>query len=309
MQVISVIVPAYNESHEVFKAYEAIVSVFDKDLPEYGYEILFVDDGSADDTFDCMEEVCRKDQRAKALKFLNNCGAHTAIRAGLENSTGDMAVFLACDLQDPPEIIPTMVKELKKPFDIVLAVRSTRDDSLKDRSMSRLFFSLMRRFVSDKLPSEGSSMYLVSSKVVGGLRLLQEKNLTLESMFILLNFKHTKVFYERRARESGKSKWTFSKKVKMVVDFFVAYSYSPIRFVTFIGLFISLLGILWGSYIVVRTIFIGDMAPGWPALISIILIGFGVTNFSLGIIAEYLWRTLDETRKRPRFIIEKKINI
>ncbi len=308
-QLISIIVPAYNEGLGVAKAHEAIVEAISRDLPAFRYEIIFVDDGSTDDTFQCINEICLRDQNVKAIKFLNNCGAHTAIRAGLENCTGDMAVFIACDLQDPPSVISALVKELVHPFDIVLAVRNNRKDSLKDRLFSKLFFSVMRRFVSDKLPSEGSSMYLMSKKVVDALRLLQEKNITLESIFVVLNFSHTKVFYERQARVEGKSRWTFSKKIKILIDFFVAYSYSPIRFVTVIGILISTIGLAWGAFIIGRTLLIGDLAPGWPALISVILIGFGVTNFSLGIIAEYLWRTLDESRNRPRFIIEKRINI
>jgi glycosyltransferase involved in cell wall biosynthesis len=308
MQLISVIVPAFNEGEGIIKAYDAISEVFNKELTAYRYEIIFIDDGSSDDTFNFIESLCEKDTGVKGLKFLNNCGAHTAIRAGLENSSGDIAVFLACDLQDPPDIIPTLLKELKHPYELVLAIRNTREDGIRNKLFSRLFFFIMKHFVSDKLPREGSSMYLMTNKVVSALRLLQEKNLTLESMFVLLNFKHTRVYYDRVARENGVSRWTLAKKFKILVDFFVAYSYSPIRFVTLIGIFLSLIGVISTAYIVIRTIFIGDMAPGWPALVSVILIGFGVTNFSLGIIAEYLWRTLDETRKRPAYIVERKVN-
>ena len=275
-----------------------MTKVFTESLPSYSYEIIFVDDGSSDDTFKHIQAICEKDKGVKAIKFLNNVGAHTAIRAGLEHSTGEMAVFLACDMQDPPDVIPSLIAAMQEPYDIVLAIRKKRKDSLKDKIFSRLFFSLMKSLISAKLPSEGSSMYLMNERVIKSLRKLQEKNLTLEGMFVLMNYKHTEVTYERKAREIGESKWTFSKKIAIMIDFFVAYSYSPIRYVTFVGITMSLIGFLWTIYVIFRTILVGDMSPGWPALVSILIIGFGVTNISLGIIAEYLWRTLDEARNR-----------
>jgi polyisoprenyl-phosphate glycosyltransferase len=309
MQMISVIVPAFNESIGVAAAHKAISRMLYERLPEMSYEIIFVDDGSSDDTFAQIEVLCVQDQHVKCVKLLNNSGAHTAIRAGLEHSSGDMAVFLACDLQDPPDIIPELVDQLKPPYDIVLAIRKKRDDGLKDKLLSRLFFKVMQKFVSDKLPGEGSSMYLMSSRVVSVLRKMDERNLTLESIFVLMNFKHTVVEYERNARELGQSKWTLAKKIKIFIDFFIAYSYTPIKFVSIMGILFSIIGFIYTFFIILRTIFVGDLASGWPALISILLIGFGITNISLGIIAEYIWRILDEARKRPKYIIEKKVNL
>ncbi len=308
MQLISVVVPAYNEGVSVHKAYDAVAAVFKERLSNYDYELIFVDDGSADDTFIQIQKICSADKRVKGIKLLNNCGAHTAIRAGLENSTGDLAVFMACDLQDPPDILPDLVDALVEPYDIILAVRKTRKDSLINRIFSKFFFSLMRRYVSSKLPVEGSSMYLMSKKVIKSLKQFKERNLTLEAMFVLMHYKHATVTYERKAREQGNSRWTFAKKIKILIDFFVAYSYSPIRFVTLTGVVIFVLGFLWSMYVIFRTILVGDLSTGWPALISVLVMGFGITNISLGIIAEYLWRVLDETRRRPIYIIDFKVN-
>jgi glycosyltransferase involved in cell wall biosynthesis len=308
MSVISIIVPAFNESSGVRKAYSSIMAVFDDKMPSIEPELIFVDDGSSDDTFSEIALICKSDKRVKAVKFLNNYGAHTAIRAGLEHSTGEAAVFLACDLQDPPDIIPEMLEKLVHPYDIVLAVREGRDDQLKDRLFSRIFFKVMRKFVSGNIPGNGSSMYLMSDKVTATLRQFQEKNLTLESIFVLMNFKHTTVNYKRLARKVGSSKWTLAKKIRIFIDFFVAYSYAPIRFVSIMGIVFLLLGSLWILYIFSRQLIYGDLSPGWPTLISVLLMGFGVTNISLGIIAEYLWRTLDETRNRPKYIVETLLN-
>lgn len=306
--MISIIVPAYNESTGVINAYEAISRMLNERLKEMNYEIIFVDDGSSDDTFIQISKLCERDKQVKCIKLLNNSGAHTAIRAGLEQSEGDMAVFMACDLQDPPEIIPTLISHLNPPYDIVLAVRKKREDGMKEKLLSRVFFRIMQKFVSDKLPGEGSSMYLMSKRVIEVLRKLEERNLTLESIFVLMNFKHISVEYERVAREIGESKWTLAKKIKIFIDFFVAYSYTPIKFVSIMGILFSIIGFFYLIFIISRYILIGDLAAGWPALITILLIGFGVTNISLGIIAEYIWRILDEARKRPKYIIEKKIN-
>jgi dolichol-phosphate mannosyltransferase len=308
MKLISVVIPAYNESNGVNNAYEAVLKVFSNEINHYNYEIIFVDDGSIDDTYYHIRKICQDNKKVKGIKLLNNCGAHTAIRAGLENCTGDMAVFMACDLQDPPEIIFEMAKVLNDPYDIVLAIRKTRGDSMLNKLFSRIFFSIMRKFVSDKIPVEGSSMYLMSNRVLKSLKQFKERNLTLEAMFVLMHYNHITVSYERKAREQGASGWTLSKKIKILVDFFVAYSYAPIRFVTLTGVSIFLIGLFWTVYIVLRVIFVNDLSPGWPALISVITIGFGITNISLGIIAEYLWRTLDESRNRPVYIIDSKEN-
>lgn len=304
---ISIVIPVYFESSAVITAYNEITAELIKG--PHDYEIIFVDDGSGDDSFEHIRLLAENDEKVKALRFAYNCGSHMAIRAGLEYSTGDCACFIACDLQEPPFLIYKLLEKLKEPVEIVWAVRNSRKDGFTTVLFAKVFYFFARRLVSKNIAPSGANMFVISKKVIDSLNLYDERNLTLEGLFATIGFEHSHVLYEREARKQGKSKWTLSKKIKLFIDFFVAYSNKPIRFVSAMGILFSLAGFIWTIYIIIRQIFIGDLSAGWPALSSILLIGFGITNISLGIIAEYLWRALDEARKRPRYILEKKINI
>lgn len=303
---ISVIIPVYNESSSVLIAYKLILEELKKH--DETFEMIFVDDGSEDDSFAHLEDLAVSDHRVKAIKFSTNCGSHMAIRAGLSYAKGESACFIACDLQEPPSLIHLMKAKLTEGHHIVWAVRNSRKDSYSTVLFAKIFYWLSRKIVTKNIPPSGASMFMVSSKVLSALNMYNERNLTLEGLFATMGYKNAYIYYNREERTFGNSKWTLSKKIKLFIDFFIAYSNVPIRFVSIMGIVFSLIGFLWTIYIVLRTIFIHDLNSGWPALISVLLVGFGITNISLGIIAEYLWRTLDEARKRPNFIIEKKIN-
>jgi polyisoprenyl-phosphate glycosyltransferase len=305
--IISVVIPAFNEGSSVADT----CTIVTEELMKFtqSFEIIFVDDGSSDNTFSFLKEIAEKDARIKVIRLLNNSGSHIAIRLGLSYAKGDCACFIACDLQEPPSLICQMKVKLSGEYDIVWAVRNSREDSFFSVFFAKIFYWLARKIVSTNIPPSGASMFIVSSKVLEVLKKYNERNLTLEGLFATMGFKSTYIYYDRQERLIGKSKWTVSKKFKLFIDFFVAYSYFPIRFVSVMGILFSLFGFLWTIYILARQIFVGDLTSGWPALTSILLIGFGITNISLGIIAEYLWRTLDETRKRPNFIVDKTINI
>jgi glycosyltransferase involved in cell wall biosynthesis len=303
---ISIIVPVYNEGIAVNHAFEVISNV----MEEAGvrYEIIMIDDGSSDDSFYYLNELAKTKPQLKVIKLLSNCGAHSAIRLGLEYANGRMGVFIACDLQEPADLIPKMMDKMVDKTDIVLAVRVNRDDSLKDKLFSKLFFFIMKNFVSDKIPLAGSSMYLLGEKGLKAIKEYKERNMTIEGIFILNNLKFDTIEYSRDSRKTGISKWTLAKKIKIFIDFFVAYSITPIRFVSIIGFLFFIFGGLWFLFIIIQYFINGDLQHGWTSIISILLLGFGITNISLGIIAEYLWRTLDEARGRPRYIIDKKVN-
>ncbi len=303
---LSIVVPVYNESDAVYHAYEVISGIMKEN--KISFEVIMVDDGSADDSFYHLSKLAETNPELKVIKLVSNCGAHTAIRLGLELANGKMGVFMACDLQEPADLIPKMIEKMSDKTDIVLAVRSNRDDSFKDKMLSKAFFFLMKNLVSKKLPSEGSSMYLMGEKALKALRQYKERNMTIEGVFILNNLNCDTIEYQRESRKTGVSKWTLSKKIKIFIDFFVAYSIMPIRLVSTVGILFFFIGIVWVSVILVRYFTNEDFQQGWPTLISVLLLGFGITNISLGIIAEYLWRTLDETRGRPRYIIDQKLN-
>lgn len=306
MKKISIVVPVFNESTFVYTAFEAIEKEFANSAIDY--EVIFVDDASKDDSYQHLGVLAQKNSKVKVVRFLSNCGAHMAIRAGLELATGDMGVFMACDLQDPPSVIPKMIEKLDDNVDIVIAERANRDDSYFSKMGSKLFFSIMRKMISKKIPGAGASMYLMGKRAMMAITAYPEINLTLEGVFILNNFESTSVSYDRVARTQGSSKWTLSKKLKVFGDFFVAYSYKPIRSMMYLGFFTSVFGFLYAAYIAIESMFFHKAAAGWASIMVAVLILGGFQMIMLGVIGEYLWRTLDETRKRPRYIIEEKLN-
>ena len=305
---ISVIVPAYNEGHGVAAARDAITSVLRAQLLCQEFEILFVDDGSRDDTFAQLRKLAESDPHVRAIKLTTNVGSHMAIRAGLEHATGDVACFLACDLQDPPGVIPQMLDALKAPVQIVWAVRNSRRDSVTSKLASKIFFGLARALVSKNLPPNGASMFLLGPEALRSVGRYRERNLTLEGLFATMGFPQAYVTYERGERVFGKSKWTMAKRLKLFADFFVGYSYTTIRMMSFFGLAVAALGFVYAIIVLLNKMIRGKPIQGWTSLMLVLLIMGGVQMTMLGVIGEYVWRALDETRKRPRYVIQTILN-
>jgi dolichol-phosphate mannosyltransferase len=176
-----------------------------------------------------------------------------------------------------------------------------------ERGLSGTYAWLMRRFVTRDFPDHNCDMVLFSDQVVRHLNAQVELHSSLFLQILTLGFRQAAIEYDRHGRQGGRSKWTLAKKLKLFVDSFVAFSFAPIRLVSFSGLFMSALGLSWAAYLGLRTLVRGDLSPGWPSLVAILMIGFGVTNVSLGIIAEYLWRTLEAARHRPAFVIRDTV--
>lgn len=304
MKLLSIIVPTYNEGDSVARACDAIQAAMRQSLPDLPLEILFVDDGSADDTYVHLEQLARTRPEVRCVKLAANVGAHMAIRAGLDHCRGDCACFIACDLQDPPEVIPRMMDSLTGSVQLVWAARETRDDRLRDRLFSRAFGWLARTVAKVDVPPQGASMALLGSKAIAAARQYSERNLTLDSLLSGLGFGYAVVPYARRARQVGSSKWTLKKKLKLFADFFVGSTYAPIRAMSYFGIFVAVIGFIYAAIVFANRIWFAEPVPGWTSLILVVLVLGGTQMVMLGIIGEYVWRTLDETRRRPRYVIE-----
>jgi polyisoprenyl-phosphate glycosyltransferase len=303
---VSIVVPVYNEGHTVKRAFTAIAAVCDSQLPEH--EIIFVDDGSTDDSFSHLEEMCRVHRHVRAIKLAANCGAHMAIRAGLEHATGDVAAFLACDLQEPPALIPEMLAALREPVEVVWAVRADRDDPWTTKLFSRAFYRLARTFATKNVPPGGASAFLLGSRALKAVRAYRERNLTLEGMFATMGFPSAHITYQREARREGASKWTLAKRLKLFSDFFVGYSFAPIRLMSWLGIVVALLGLGYAVFLILNRVFLSNPIEGWSSLMVTVLVTSGIQMVLTGIMGEYLWRTLDEVRARPRYIIERMLS-
>jgi dolichol-phosphate mannosyltransferase len=268
-------------------------------------EVIFVNDGSKDHSVQRLKEQQHTAYKAKLISFSRNFGSHAALRAGIAHATGELICFNYADLQDPLELIIEMKNRIEEGNDIIWAHRESTKVSAGEKAFSQFYAYLMKKFAFNNFPEKGFDIVMFNNKVAHEVNKNVEANSSIFLQILGMGFRQTSISYKKRERKTGVSKWTFSKKVKLFIDSFVAFSYAPIRMVTIIGFLMFFIGILWTIYIVLREVIFHDLDRGWPALISILMIGFGITNISLGIIAEYLWRTLDASRKRPVFIIDE----
>ncbi len=308
MNDICIVIPFLNEEKNISFLVNNLNNYF-KNNKHLSYEVIFVDDGSIDNSFEILLNSKYEHYNVKLIKLSRNFGSHSALRAGIIHSNSRYLTMFPADLQDPLSLIEKLYSKCLEGYDIVVAQRKTVKVDATTRLFSRFYSWLMRKYVIRDYPKYGADIVMINVKIKEVLN----SNIEANSNFILhimsLGFKKAFIEYDKVERKYGKTKWTLSKKIKLLIDSFVAFSYAPVRFVTIMGILFSIIGFLWTVYIVFRTIMIGDLSPGWPALISVLSIGFGITNISLGIIAEYLWRTLDSARKRPAFIVDEIIEL
>ncbi len=201
------------------------------------------------------------------------------------------------------------MRKRRRGNEIVWGYRQQTQNSWVEKKFSGFYSGLMQRYVNVRYPAKGFDVVLFNRKVADSLNKNIESNSSLFLQILNLGFRQDFIEYQKIARKAGKSKWTLSKKIKLLIDSFVAFSYTPIRLVSYIGILFFIVGCGWTIYIIARKLLYDNLQSGWPALVSILMIGFGITNISLGIIAEYLWRTLDASRKRPVFIIDEIIEL
>ena len=305
---VSVVIPIYNEYEGIPHLVDSLNAFF-ADHPELYPEVIFVNDGSKDHSVERLEQMDHRTYRAKIISLSRNFGSHAALRAGISIASGEMVCFNYADLQDPLELILRMEEKVKEGSEIIWAHRESTKVSFGERTFSSMYAYLMKKFAFSNFPEKGFDIVMFNKKVVTQVKNNVEANSSIFLQILGMGFRQTSISYKKLERKTGVSKWTLSKKIKLFIDSFVAFSYAPIRLVTIVGISMFFLGILWTIYIVARKLLFHDLASGWPALMSILTIGFGITNISLGIIAEYLWRTLDASRKRPVFIIDKIIEL
>ncbi|HVY76311.1 MAG TPA: glycosyltransferase [Puia sp.] len=305
---VSLIIPIYNEYEGIPYLVDSLNQFFGQH-PEWRSEVVFVNDGSRDKSVERLEQAHHFTYRAKLISLSRNFGSHAALRAGISIASGEYICFNYADLQDPLELIVDMLAKTAEGVDIVWAHRESTRVSFGERTFSSMYAYLMQKFAFANFPEKGFDIVMFNRKVAMQINRNIEANSSIFLQILGMGFRQASISYKKRERQTGVSKWTLSKKIKLFIDSFVAFSYAPIRLVTIIGISMFIIGVLWTVYIVLRKLIFHDLASGWPALMSILMVGFGITNISLGIIAEYLWRTLDASRHRPVFIIDKIVEL
>ena len=281
----------------------------DKILEKLGeYELVFVDDGSGDNSWDIMNEIREMDENVKLVKLSRNFGEHAALLAGLSVCTGDCAVTKQADLQEDSLLILDMYESWKKGNKVVLAIRRSRDESPVKVFFANMYYALVRKFVNKKMPQGGCDCYLIDRQVIEVLQRLDEKNSSLTLQVLWAGFKTDLVYFDRKDREKGKSRWTLAKKYKLVVDSLMSFSYVPIRFMIVVGTVFNIFAFALFISVIVERIKFGTPVVGWASLMCVILCSSGLILMMLGILGEYVWRALDAARKRPPFIIDEMLD-
>lgn len=305
MSKLSIIVPVYYNEDTLTDLYEDMqAKILDK-LEDY--EIVFVDDGSGDRSWEIMNQLRSRDSHVRLVKLSRNFGEHAALLAGLSVCTGDCAVTKQADLQEDSELILELYDSWKKGSKVVLAVRRSRDESRVKVFFANLYYSLVRKFVNKNMPAGGCDCYLIDRQVIEVLERLDEKNSSLTLQVLWAGFQTDMVYFDRKDREKGESRWTFAKKFKLVMDSMMSFSYIPIRFMSAVGIVFNLCAVILFISILVEYFTEGTPIAGWASLMCVVLCSSGLILLMLGILGEYLWRTLDAARTRPPYIIDREI--
>ena len=309
--MLSIVIPAYNEADNIGETLAELIACLEDCLPAAAggqFEIIVVDDHSDDGTFQAVEGA--SDPRVACIRLSRRCGSHTALRAGLKQASGDAVICVSADGQDDPTALPAMLARWRAGAHIVWALRQTRED---ERGLQRLFsgwfYKLLQRMAdpganqSAAVDLSRADFYLLDRRVVDAVNGCPERNTSLFGLIAWSGFRQEAVEYVRRPRRHGQPKWSFGSRFRLAKDWIIAFSGLPLRLMTIFGFLVAAFGFLYAVVLFFRA-FYGEPLPGWSSLMVVVLVLGGLQAAMLGVIGEYLWRTLDEARNRGLYFIE-----
>ena len=302
---LSIVIPIFNEESGIPVLIDRLRS-FAVRLAPLEVEVILVDDHSNDRSPQLLREVCSNDALFRYLRLAKNSGSHVAILAGLAHSCGRCAVFLAADLQDPPEIITGMLELWRAGNHVVWAVREEREGVSKlDVLLANMFYRLLNLLGEVHLPPRGSDFALLDRKAVDALLRSAGSDPSIGGEIARLGFTSAQISYTKQKRAAGASKWTLKRKLKAFADAFVSFSYAPLRAMSYLGMVSSLLGFGYALAVIVLRFTTRTPIQGWSSLVVLVLVTGGVQMMMLGVLGEYLWRTLEAARRRPSYFLEE----
>ena len=307
---ISVVIPMYNEEEVLETSYVRMIKVL-QSLEKYDYEIIYVNDGSKDQTLEMLQKKAKENEKVKILSFARNFGHQSAVTAGLKYVTGDAIVIIDADLQDPPELLPEMIALWEEGNEVIYGKRKSRKgESVFKLLTAKMFYDTLNALSDVEIPKDTGDFRLVDKKVVDVINSLPEHNKFLRGLFSWVGFKQKAFSYERQERYAGKTKYPFKKMWKLASDGIISFSTKPLKLVGGLGILTIILSIGILIYSLISYIFeLNSLTAGWTSIMVAITLFSGVQLLSIWIISEYIARIYDETRNRPEYIIDKKINM
>ena len=313
MKKISIIIPAYNEEESLPYLYDRLEKLM-SNMSNYEFEILFVNDGSKDKTIEIIKNLREKDKRICYVDFSRNFGKEIAMIAGLDYSTGDCAIFMDADLQDPPELIPELVKYWEQGYDDVYAKRRSRKgETWLKKFTSKMYYRVLQHLTKVEIQEDTGDFRLLDRRCVNALKKIRESQRNTKSMFSWIGYKKKEVLYDRDPRIAGKTKWNYKKLIDLAIDGITSFTTSPLRISTYLSIPTFLALVIYFIYVICKMILFTHKIDAYQAIILLILFFSGVQILLFGIIGEYLGRIFNETKNRPLYLVneyngEKEMN-
>jgi polyisoprenyl-phosphate glycosyltransferase len=299
---VSVVVPAYNEEEvlpELQKRLSAVLESMD-----VGWEIVYVNDGSTDKTLEVLNGFAGP--RVAVIDLSRNFGKEIAMTAGLDHARGDAVVVIDADLQDPPELIPELVRKWREGFDVVYARRTARDgETYLKRSTAKLFYRVIQSISRVRIPEDTGDFRLLSRRAVEALKSLREHHRFMKGLFAWIGYPQVAVYYRRDARFAGETKWNYWRLWNFALEGITSFSIAPLKIATYFGLLTAAGAFLFAAIVIYKTLVYGDPVQGYPSLMVVVLFLGGVQLISLGMIGEYLGRMFNETKQRPLYLVNR----
>jgi len=305
MKKISIIVPAYNEEESLPFLYERLTNLIDS-IENYEFEVLFINDGSKDKTLDIIKELRQKDERFCYVNLSRNFGKEVAMMAGLDYAKGDAVIFIDADLQDPPELIPELIKYWEEGYDDVYAKRKSRDgETFLKKFTSKMYYKVLQRMSRVEIQEDTGDFRLLDRRCVNALRKLRESQRCSKSMFSWIGYKKKEVLFDRDARIAGKTKWNYKKLVDLAIDGITSFTTSPLRLATYISIPTFIMLAVYFIYVIAKCFIVNDAIHAYQAIILLILFFSGIQILLFGIVGEYLGRIFNETKNRPLYLVDE----
>ena len=305
MKTISILIPAYNEEEVLQHLYERLGKLAEN-TPDYKFEFLFVNDGSRDRTMEIIKSYAKKDPRIAYVNLSRNFGKETAMIAGLDHVTGDATVIIDADLQDPPELIPKMLKYWEDGYDDVYARRKSRaGESWLKKFTSEAFYKVLQKSTNVPIQQDTGDFRLLDRRCVEALKKFRESQRYTKGMFSWIGYRKKEILYDRDPRIAGETKWNYWKLINLAIDGITSFTTAPLRIASLFGIIVSFAAFIYILYLVIRTALGHNDLAGYPSMMAVILFLGGVQLLSLGVIGEYIGRIFNETKQRPLYFIEE----